>query len=146
MFFSGSLAAAGAYATDLVPARTGCPGLQPPPGEPGEQYSGPAFIFVEDGATFQGGNLNDFREWVQENIVYPQEDLDNNVFGRVTVQFVVDPEGKITNVVILRGVTPTINEETRRVILSSPDWEPARQGGRYVPQQFTIPVEFTLTE
>lgn len=143
LFASGCLLTAGVYAMVFVQGSAGNPNLQPPPDE---QYSGPAFVFVEDGATFQGGDLNKFREWVQENIQYPQEDLDNNVFGRVTVQFAINTDGKVFNIVILRGVTPTINEEVKRVLLSSPDWVPARQGGRTVVQQFTIPVVFTLPD
>ncbi|MBN2481623.1 MAG: energy transducer TonB [Bacteroidales bacterium] len=106
----------------------------------------PAFVFVEEQATFRGGDLNDFRLWVQENIIYPPLAIENNIFGRVTVQFAVNSQGEVVDVVILRGVDPTLDGETRRVILSSPRWQPARQGGRAVKQQFTIPVVFTLTE
>lgn len=106
----------------------------------------PAFIFVEEQATFRGGNLDDFRDWVQENIVYPPLAIENNVFGRVTVQFAVNSQGDVVDVVILRGVDPSLDNETQRVILSSPRWQPARQGGRAVKQQFTIPVVFTLTQ
>jgi protein TonB len=106
----------------------------------------PAFVFVEEQATFRGGDLNDFRNWVQENIVYPPLAIENNVFGRVTVQFAVNSQGEVVDVVILRGVDPSLDQETTRVILSSPSWQPARQGGRPVKQQFTIPVVFTLTQ
>ena len=106
----------------------------------------PAFVFVEEQATFRGGDINDFREWVQENIVYPPLAIENNIFGRVTVQFAVSSQGDVVDVKILRGVDPSLDEETRRVILSSPRWQPARQGGRPVKQQFTIPVVYTLTE
>lgn len=106
----------------------------------------PAFVFVEDPATFQGGDLNVFREWVQENLVYPEEDLENNIFGRITVQFVVSETGEVTDVKILRGVTPAMDAEVRRVLLSSPAWEPAKQAGKVVRQQFTIPVVFSLSQ
>ena len=141
LIFACSLLAAGACAMGAGPGPAGAPDQQPPPEG---QYSGPAFVFVEEGATFQDSTVAKFRDWVQENIQYPQEDLDNNVFGRVTVQFAINTDGKVFNVVILRGVTPTINQEVKRVLLSSPDWIPARQGGRTVVQQFTIPVDFTL--
>ncbi|MBN2480768.1 MAG: TonB family protein [Bacteroidales bacterium] len=120
----------------------------PPPPPPGTTSSEnePVFVFVENQATFQGGDLNDFRNWVQENVVYPAEAIENRIFGRVTVQFVVNTQGKVEDVVILRGVAPSLDQETSRVILSSPAWEPAKQGGMEVKQQFTIPVVFTLTE
>lgn len=106
----------------------------------------PAFVFVEEQATFRGGDLNDFRNWVQENIVYPPLAIENNIFGRVTVQFAVNSRGEVVDVVILRGVDASLDQETTRVILSSPSWQAARQGGRPVKQQFTIPVVFTLTQ
>ena len=102
------------------------------------------FVFVEDQASFQGGDLSDFRDWVQENLVFPEEDLENNIFGKVTVQFVVNESGELVSVNILQGVTPTIDEEVKRVLLSSPKWEPARAKGKVVRQQFTIPVVFSL--
>ncbi len=113
---------------------------------PDNQQPPPAFIFVEETATFQGGDLTDFRKWVQENLVYPEEDLENNIFGEITVQFVVSETGEVTDVNILRGVTPTMNEEVKRVLLSSPAWEPAKQAGKVVRQQFTITVVFTLSD
>lgn len=106
----------------------------------------PVFIYVENGATFQDGDIHDFRSWVQEKLVYPPEDLKNNISGRVTVQFVINQTGHVINTKILRGVIPTMDAEATRVIISSPKWEPARLGGRYVCQQFTIPVEFNLPE
>lgn len=106
----------------------------------------PVFVFVENTALFQGGDLNDFRIWVQENLVYPPEAVENNIFGRVTVQFTVDSQGEIKDVVILRGIDETLDNEVIRVILSSPKWSPASQGERNVAQQFTIPVVFSLTQ
>ncbi len=106
----------------------------------------PAFVFVEEQATFQGGSIDDFRAWVQANIVYPPLAIENNIFGRVTVQFAVNSRGEVVDVVIIRGVDPSLDEETKRVILSSPKWVAAKQGGRAVKQQFTIPVVFQLTQ
>jgi periplasmic protein TonB len=104
----------------------------------------PPFMFVEEDATFQGGDLNTFRDWVQQNLVYPPLAVENGIFGRVTVQFVVDSRGDVTDVTIVRGVDPSLDKETVRVIQSSPKWTPPRQGGRAVKQLFTIPVIFQL--
>lgn len=104
----------------------------------------PPFMFVEEDATFQGGDLNAFRDWVQQNLVYPPLAVENGIFGRVTVQFVVDSRGDVTDVTIVRGVDPSLDKETVRVIQSSPKWTPPRQGGRAVKQLFTIPVIFQL--
>jgi len=106
----------------------------------------PGFVFVEEEATFQGGTLEDFRNWIFENIIYPPLAIENNVFGRVTVQFAVNSRGEVVDVAVIRPVDKLLDQEAVRVILSSPKWTPARQGGRPVKQIFTVPVVFTLTE
>ena len=112
--------------------------------EPVIEEEEPAFVFVEEQATFQGGDINSFRDWVQKNLVYPPVAVENGIFGRVTVQFAVNSKGDVTDVKILRGVDPSLDKETIRVIMSSPKWGAARQGGRAVKQQFVIPVIFML--
>ncbi len=104
----------------------------------------PAFVFVEEQATFQGGTLDTFREWVQKNLVYPPVAVENGIFGRVTVQFAVNSRGEVVDVKVLRGVDPSLDKETIRVIQSSPKWGAAKQGGRAVKQQFVMPVIFQL--
>jgi protein TonB len=104
----------------------------------------PAFVFVEEQATFQGGSLDDFRTWVQKNLVYPPVAVENGIFGRVTVQFAVNSRGEVVDVKILRGVDTSLDKETIRVIMSSPKWGAAKQGGRAVKQQFVMPVIFQL--
>lgn len=108
----------------------------------GEEAS--AFLMVDEQASFQGGDLDDFRTWVQENIYYPEEAIDYSVSGTVMAQFTVNTEGEVVDVVVLRGVAPSLDEEAKRVLLSSPVWEPAQLEGKPVAQQFTIPVDFTL--
>jgi TonB family protein len=104
----------------------------------------PVFIFVEESATFQGGDVSKFREWVQNNLVYPQAAAENGIYGKVFVQFAINSRGETTDVKVLRGVDSELDKETIRVILSSPRWAAAKQGGRVVKQQFVIPVLFTL--
>jgi TonB family protein len=108
------------------------------------QQGEPAFVFVEQQASFQGGYLETFREWVQKNLVYPAIAKEDGIFGRVTTQFAVNSQGKICDVKVLRGVDPSLDQEAVRVITSSPDWAPAKQGGRNVKQQFVMPVVFTF--
>jgi len=112
--------------------------------EPVIEEEEPPFMFVEEDASFQGGTLEDFRTWVQQNLVYPPLAIENGISGRVTVSFIVSSKGEVTNVTILRGVDPALDKETIRVIQSSPKWTPPRQGGRAVRQQFNIPVIFQL--
>jgi TonB family protein len=100
------------------------------------------FVFVDEQATFMGGDINTFRVWVQSNLMYPAEAVKNGIFGRVTVQFAVNYKGEVVNIKILHGVHPLIDKETIRVINSSPKWVAARQNGRVVNQLFVIPVIF----
>lgn len=104
----------------------------------------PVLTFVEEQATFQGGDVSSFQTWVQKNLVYPLIAVENGIFGKVIVQFVVNTKGDVTDVKILRGVDPSLDNETLRVIMSSPKWIAARQGGHPAKQQFIIPVIFTF--
>jgi protein TonB len=102
------------------------------------------FIIVEEPATFQGGDLNSFRDWVQKNLKYPPVAAENGISGKVYVQFAVNSKGEVVDVKILRSVDPSLDKESIRVIQSSPTWIPAKQGGRNVKQQFVIPLSFVL--
>lgn len=104
----------------------------------------PSFVFVEKQALFQGGGLEYFRLWVQQNLVYPPEATKNGIFGRVSVQFAINSQGKVCDIKILRGVDPLLDKEALRVINISPLWAPAEQGGKKVKQQFVMPVIFEL--
>jgi protein TonB len=102
------------------------------------------FIFVEEQASFQGGDVNTFRSWVEKNLVYPPVASENGIFGKVIVQFAVNSKGEVVDAKVLRSVDPSLDKETIRVINMSPKWTPAKQGGRAVKQQFVIPVSFVL--
>jgi protein TonB len=102
------------------------------------------FVVVEDMPQFKGGGINAFRRYVQENIEYPTVAAENGIEGTVFVKFVVDTDGGISNVTIMRGVDPALNEEAMRVIRNAPAWEPGRQRGKPVRVQFTIPIVFKL--
>jgi TonB family protein len=108
--------------------------------EDGEQ----SYVLVDEQAVFQGGDIEDFQDWVQKNVVYPPEAIEKGIFGKVTVQFAVSSVGKISDVKILRGVDPSLDKETIRVIESSPEWEPAMTEGKKVKQQFVMPVVYKL--
>lgn len=103
-----------------------------------------AVLFVEEPATFDGGNLNTFHKWVSEHIKYPEEAINIGLEGKVTLQFVVGKKGNVEDVIILRGADVLLDKEATRVLLSSPAWKPGRQGGRDVRQQFSLPLTFKL--
>jgi len=104
----------------------------------------PVFIIVEEPATFQGGDLNSFRTWVEKNLEYPPVAAENGISGKVYVQFAVNSKGDVVDVKILRSVDSSLDKESIRVIMSSPKWNPAKQGGKAVKQQFVIPLSFVL--
>jgi protein TonB len=102
------------------------------------------FVVVEDMPTFKGGGVGAFRNYVQKNIEYPTVAAENGIEGTVFVKFVVDTDGGISNVTIMRGVDPALDEEAKRVIRNAPEWEPGQQRGKPVRVQFTIPIVFQL--
>jgi len=102
------------------------------------------FIIVEEQASFQGGDVNTFRDWVTKNIKYPLIAAENGITGKVYVQYAVNSKGDVVDVKVVRGVDPSLDKEAVRVIMSSPKWEPGKQGGMKVKQQFTIPISFVL--
>lgn len=107
-----------------------------------EEYT--PFVIVEDMPSFQGGDINNFRVWVQQNLKYPDVAAENGIQGRVIINFVVEPSGKVTNVKVVRGVDPSLDKEAIRVVSSSPSWKPGSQRGKAVRVQFTIPIIFVL--
>lgn len=109
-----------------------------------EEEEAEIFVLVEDMPTFQGQGHETFRNWIAENLSYPQRAAEAGIQGRVIVEFVVEGNGAISNVNILRGVDPSLDQEAIRVIESSPRWEPGRQRGEPVRVRFTFPINFVL--
>ena len=102
------------------------------------------YTSVEVKPTFNGGDADAFVKYVQQNIKYPQRAIENEEQGRVTVNFVVDQNGKIQNAKVVKGVSELLDAEALRVINNAPDWTPAKQGGKNVPVTYSIPVVFAL--
>ena len=99
---------------------------------------------IEQKPTFRGGDANEFTKWVFSQIVYPKEAKKNGVQGRVTLQFIIDTTGAVTNVQVLRGVDASLDKEAVRVVSKSPKWEPDRINGKAVKVKYTYPVMFQL--
>ena len=102
------------------------------------------FQLVEQKPSFNGGDANEFSKWVNSRLVYPEIAKENGVQGRVTLQFKVEADGRVTNVRVLRGVDESLDKEAVRVVSSSPKWKPGRQRDRAVPVTYTFPVIFQL--
>ena len=101
------------------------------------------FEIVEQNPTFPGGTAA-LMSWLSQNIKYPVIAAENGVKGRVIVQFVVEKDGSITDVVVVKSVDPSLDKEATRVIKNMPHWIPGRQNGSPVRVRFTVPVTFTL--
>lgn len=102
------------------------------------------FALVEEKPRFQGGDANTFSKWVSQNLNYPAEAKLKNETGRVTVQFIVNQDGSVSDVRVLRGVSPSLDEEAVRVVKASPSWTPGKQRGRDVRVSYQFPVIFQL--
>ena len=102
------------------------------------------FQLVEEKPSFMGGDANEFSKWVNQRLVYPEIAKENGVQGRVTLQFTVESDGRVTNVKVLRGVDSSLDQEAVRVVSSSPRWTPGKQRDRAVKVTYTFPVIFQL--
>lgn len=101
------------------------------------------FLVVEEDAEFPGG-LESLSKYLAENIRYPQLAKENNITGRVYVSFVVEKDGSIGTVKILRDIGGGCGAEAVRVVKSMPKWKPGKQRGKAVRSQFNLPVSFNL--
>jgi len=100
-------------------------------------------LFVELMPQYPGGK-DAMNEFLKENLVYPTEAKEKNISGKVIVQFVVENNGKITNVKVLHGIGGGCDEEAIRVVSSMPNWKPGKQNGKSVPVFYTLPLTFSL--
>jgi TonB family protein len=129
--------------------------LYEPPVDPDERGSDPKepphpaeeeiFTAVEQNAEFPGGPRA-FSQFIQRNLRYPSAAVRANVGGKVYVQFVVNKDGTIQDIKVLKSVGFGCDEEAIRLIKSVPRWTPGKQSGRAVRSRFTQPITFVLPE
>ena len=100
------------------------------------------FQMVEEKPSFHGGDSNQFSKWVNQRLVYPESLKKQGIQGRVTLQFTVQTDGTVSNVRVLRGVHPDLDNEAVRVVSSSPKWKPGKYKDKEVPVTYTFPVIF----
>jgi protein TonB len=98
---------------------------------------------VEQQPSFPGGNAA-LMSWLSSNIHYPPVAEENGIQGRVVVSFVVEPDGSISNVQVVRGVDPSLDKEAIRVTKAMPKWIPGKQNGQAVRVKYNLPVTFKL--
>lgn len=113
------------------------------PEPPKHEEEDKVFDIVEQQPLFPGGPAA-LMKYLSENTKYPVVAQENGVQGRVTVQFVVEKDGSISDVHVLRGVDPSLDKEAVRVVKSMPRWTPGKQNGITVRVNYRIPVLFRL--
>lgn len=101
------------------------------------------FDVVEQMPSFPGGP-SALMEWLSNNVKYPVVAQENGVQGRVVVSFVVERDGSITDVKVVRGVDPSLDREASRVVRAMPRWIPGKQNGSAVRVKYNVPVAFRL--
>ena len=114
---------------------------QPEP--PKHEEDNKVFEVVEQMPSFPGGYAA-LMQWLGSNMKYPTIAAENNVQGRVIVQFVVEKDGSITDVHVAKSVDPSLDKEASRVVKAMPKWIPGKQNSSPVRVRFTVPVTFKL--
>jgi periplasmic protein TonB len=94
-------------------------------------------------AEFPGG-YKEFQKFIRDNYEYPRQARRQGLEGTISVQFVVEKEGTITDIKVLRGVSPECDAEAIRVLKKVPAWNPAQQRGRKVRNRITLPIKLKL--
>ena len=108
-------------------------------------YDPPGIIFtkVEVESEFPGGRAG-WAEYLSKNLRYPQKAIRKRIQGTVVLQFIVDKEGKVSDVSVILSVHPLLDNEAKRMITESPNWTPATQNGRKVKSYKKQPIVFKL--
>lgn len=101
------------------------------------------FTAVEQEAAFPGG-VPALMKWLRNHLHYPEAAQQNDIQGKVYVQFVVEKDGSIGNVSILKGVDRDLDKEAMRLVKSMPKWQPGRNNGVVVRSYFRVPITFRL--
>jgi len=125
------------YGQEIVP---------PPPTAlepPMEIMEDEVFQIVEKQPEFPGG-MEKMMQFISNSFQYPSIDMENGIEGRVYVSFVVEKDGSISTIKVLRGVTKTIDAEAIRVINKMPNWTPGEQAGKTVRVKYVLPIRAQL--
>lgn len=106
---------------------------------------GEIFVVVEKMPKFDGGDANEFRKFIAQNVVYPKVAAEQGIQGRVYVQFIITKTGNVSNVKVIRGVATSLDQAAVDVVkLSDGRWTPGYQRGEAVNVSYTFPINFAL--
>lgn len=99
------------------------------------------YDFVSEKPSFPGGDCK-FMEYINNTRRYPKEEYRKGITGKVTCSFVVNTDGKVSHVHVMRSVSPKLDEEAVRILASMPQWSPGRLNGQPVPVRVIWSVPF----
>lgn len=116
---------------------------EPAPVMAEENEDDKVFMAVEQQAEFPGGMAAMYK-FLNKNQKYPASARRMGVEGKVFVKFIVDKEGAISNIEIMKGINADLDKEAIRLIKLMPPWKPGKQNGRSVKSQFVLPINFKL--
>ena len=107
--------------------------------------NGKVFTSVEHEPEFKGG-LQEFYKYLRDSIHYPANAVKNHIEGRVFLSFIVEKDGSLSNIKIVRSVSEDIDSEAIRVLKDSPVWNPGLQNGKPVRVSYVMPLDFRLSK
>lgn len=102
--------------------------------------------YVDSRPKFGGLSPNSFSDWVVTQLKYPQSALNSGVEGVVVLQFAIDETGEITDITVIKGLSPDCDAEAVRVMALSPKWTPAMKGNEPVKLYYQFPVQFKISD
>ena len=108
-----------------------------------ETSQGRIYEIIEEPSSFPGGEAA-LLKFISDNIKYPEAAYKAGVSGRVTTRFVINEDGSVSNVEVVRTANEMLNDEAIRVVSSMPKWSPGKVGGRAVKVRWTLPITFRL--
>jgi protein TonB len=117
----------------------------PSPPQIQKDEKGDIYTVVEVMPEYPGG-VNEMIKFLGENIKYPPTAKEKGISGTVYITFIVEKNGLVSNVNVLRGIGAGCDEEAIRVIKMMPKWKPGTQRGQAVRVQYNVPIKFTLDE
>lgn len=99
------------------------------------------FGVVEEMPSFPGG-MAALMKYIKDNLRYPEICREGAAMGRVNVGFIVNEDGSLSDVKVIRSISPELDKEAIRVVKSMPKWNPAKQNGKVVKMKYVVPVNF----
>lgn len=103
------------------------------------------YVTVERMPEFPGGE-KELINYLQEKIIYPKDALKESIQGRVVVSFIIEKNGSLSSIEVVRGITASLDKEALRIIRSMPKWKPGEQRDKVVRVKYTLPIRFRLPD